>query len=351
MSSKSKGASIGGIAKHFGISSCAVSMALNNSKKVSKETREKVRAYAKEIGYRKDPTFSRIMSNIRSVRGAANETIAIVNASIEPNATDNYPIYAEYVKGIKKEAQRLGFAIYELWLHESGLAEKLRKIFSSRGIRGGIFFAPVGEGSLSSQFTSILEDFTFVSVGLKTSAPVFDFVCADKFLIARHETECLIKDGFCRPGLVLDKHIDDMVEGRFTGGFLSAQLALPESDRIPPFIDVAKAREDKNLFFKWIKKYKPDVLFSVAIHTGNWLQELEGLPDSVKIVVPEKPEVSSEWIGIDENYFEVGIYAVRKLFDLLNRPDYLHDHDIPTTTIIEPHWRTNVNPADRENTK
>lgn len=333
--------SLGEIAKYLGLSKCAVSLALNGSDRISAGTRTKVLAFAKKIGYRKDAAFSRMMSNIKtSKKNVANETIAFVSASIVPDAAKRYPIFSEYTRGARAEAERLGFAIYEIWMHERGLtAEKLRKVLLSRGIRGGIILAHIDDDSIPSGFSSLLKDFTFVSAGLRTSNPILDFVSADKFLIAKHETERVIKSGFHRPALILDEKIDALVDGRFSGGFLRAQLAIPEKDRIPPFLNVSRARKNPKILFNWIKKNNPDAVFSVSTRTSEWLESLGNFPDSVKLINIEKPDKESGWQGIDENYFAVGTLAVRKLFDLLNRPSYLRDLNIPTATIIEPRWR------------
>ena len=90
-----------------------------------------------------------------------------------------------------------------------------------------------------------------------------DFVSADKFLIARRAAEKAIEKGCKRLGLVLEKSVDDIVDGRFSGGFLRAQLALPEKERIPPFLEVAEAKENPKIFYAWMKKYKTDSILSI----------------------------------------------------------------------------------------
>ena len=341
------------IAERAGISKAAVSLALAGSKKVSIQTRRKIRALADKLGYKRNPIISSVMSQIKS--GGEKkflETIVLINANKAKDAPQKYPIFSKYIDGVKFESAEIGYAVYEIWLYEKSLgAQRLETILNSRGIRGGIIVGHADDTTLPSKFSNIWSKFKFVSAGIRTRNPVFDFISADKFLIAHFATANIIKSGYKRPALAIDEHIDEVVEGRFIGGFLRAQLALPESARIPPFLEVSKARRNPKAFFEWISKNKPDAIFSISNTTSEWLEtpEISGkISPSIDIIQLERRSESGEWLAIDHNYELVGRLAVRKLFEILNAPQT--SMRTPTATIVQPDWNKKLLIAKPRNT-
>lgn len=329
------------IAECAGISKAAVSFALSGSTKVSEKTRRKIRALANKLGYKPNPIVSSVMSQIKNCgEKKFLETIVLINANKSKDAPKKYPIFSKYIDGIRSESAEIGYAVYEIWLHEKSLnAQRLETILDSRGIRGGIIVGHADDTTLPPFFSNIWTKFKFVSAGIRTRNPVFDFISADKFLIAHFATTNIIRSGYKRPALVIDEHIDEVVEGRFIGGFLRAQLALPENARIPPFLEVAKARKNPKAFFDWVSKHKPDAIFSISNTTSEWLEKPEisgkisGFTDIVQL---ERRSESGEWMAIDQNYELVGRLAVRKLFEILNAPQ--SSTRAPTATIVQPNW-------------
>lgn len=336
---------LGKIAEMAGVSKCAVSLALKGSRKISEAVRRKIKRIADANGYRGSALLSTVMSNIKTGRSCDFlETIVLINANRSKDAPKRFPIFEKYINGIMAEASHLGYSVYSVWLHDEKLTQqRLKKILVSRGIRGGVIIGHADDTILPERFSQIWRDFKFVSAGLRTFNPTLDFISPDKFLIAQYATAQIIKKGYRRPAIVLDAHIDEIVEGRFIGGFLRAQLALPEKSRISPFLDVARAKKKNEIFIDWVKKNKPDVIFSVSNATAEWLDEIyTKLPNSVEIVRLERNSIGEGWVGIDTNYELVGRLAVRKLFDILNTRAGMGDIDVSTCTIVEPHWNKNL---------
>ncbi len=60
--------------------------------------------------------------------------------------------------------------------------------------------------------------------------------------------------GYKRPSMIIDEHIDEIVEGRTLGGFLRAPLSLSESDRVPPFFKVKQVKRNPKLLADWLEK-------------------------------------------------------------------------------------------------
>ena len=333
------------IADKLGISKGSVSLALNDSKKISEETKQKVREIAISLGYKRNALVSSVMAGLKgSKTNQFLETIVLINANKAEDAPTKYPIFSKYIDGIKDEAKILGYAIYDVWLHDKRLnPSKLQRILESRGIRGGIIIGHVDDNILPDKFAPIWQNFKFVSAGLKTFNPILDFISADKFLIAHYATKKIVERGYKRPALILASHIDELVECRFIGGFLRAQLDLPEEDRIPPFVDVELADKSPKILYDWLKARKPDVIFSISNSTSEWFRErATAIPQDLPVIHLERKFGKNEWIGIDQNYEMVGRIAVRKLFTALNAPVYLKDADVRTATIVLPKWNDPV---------
>ena len=159
------------------------------------------------------------------------------------------------------------------------------------------------------------------SAGIKTNNPMVDFVSADKFLIARRAAEKAIEKGCKRLGLVLEKSVDDIVDGRFSGGFFKGP-ARPARERkdTSVFSKLPKLRKNPKIFYAWMKKYKPDSILSISNQTREWLEsDSVTLPEDIGIICIDTPNYGHEWVGLDQNYELVGKMAVRRLSDLLNR--------------------------------
>ncbi len=329
------------IAEKLGISKGTVSLALNDSRKISESTKTKVRALVEKLGYRRNALVSNVMSGLKiSKNERFFESIVLVNANKFEDAPNKYPIFSKYINGIKSEANELGYAVYEVWLHDKRLTlPKLQRVLNSRGIRGGIIVGHIDDKILPEKFSPIWKNFKFVSAGLKTFNPILDFISVDKFLIAHYATKRIIERGYKRPALILSKRIDELVEGRFVGGFLRAQLDLPEVDRIPPFLDTDKAEKNPKIFYDWLSHINPDVIFSISNSTSEWLSRyITAIPENIPVIHFERKVKKDEWVGIDQNYEMVGRIAVRRLFAALNAPVYLKDADVRTATVVLPKW-------------
>ena len=333
--------SLADIAKALGISKVAVSLALRGSKSVSKSTAAKVRDKAAELGYQRDALLSRVMKNLKSHKSPNRfcETIALINANKNPNSTREHPTLPTYVEGIRRAADRMGYGIDEFWLHDPALdGDSLSRILKSRGIRGGIVVGLFDDNMLPEKFSALWKNFKFVATGLRTYNPTLDFTSADQFLIANRATLKIIEHGYTRPGLVLDKKIDELVEGRFAGGFLRAQLKLAEKDRISPFMETEEARENPEIFYSWLRSNKPDAILCLYNTPKKWLENIGmQVPRDIALVQLERRRSESDWTGMEQHNDLVGEEAVKKLYDLLNRQEDSAPHQT-ASTIVTPQW-------------
>ncbi len=335
---RAKNVSMKDIAAKLNLSKAAVSFALNGSQKVSEQTRKKVLAAARRLGYRKSPVISAVLASVKT-RSQFMGTVALVNANPRRDAYVRYPIFSKYAQGAKSMAQKLGFAVDDIWLGSLS-PQKLEKILTSRGIRGALILGHTSPDSVPPEMAEVLKNFIVVSVGIKLENSDADCVCADKFRIAEHAAFEMISRGYSRIMFVLDEGIDNLVDGRFVGGFLRAQLSLPEADRIPPFLELSAAEKNPRIFSAFFKKYKPDAVLSISETTNERIGKIGfRFPENVAVVRLENTPNSGDWKAIDLNYETVGAEAMKRLADYLNSP---YSDDLPRstqlTTVVSPRW-------------
>ena len=177
-----------------------------------------------------------------------------------------------------------------------------------------------------------------MATGVRTYNPTFDFACADHFLIAYHATLQALKRGYKRPALVLDEKIENLIEGRFTGGFLKAQLGLPRQNRIDPFFEVAAAKRNLDIFYSWFEKNRPDAIISLYNSPKAWLEKIGVFaPRDIGLISLERRKSEPEWAGMNQRNDLVGEAAVEKLSKLLTQDCPVGGKAI-TATLISPEW-------------
>jgi len=98
------------IAKHLGISPATVSLALNNKKGVSEETRKKVLDAIKELGY---STGSFIKPALRTHRN-----IRFIIYKKHGKVVSDTPFFSALIEGIEQEARDEGFNLIISYLNE-----------------------------------------------------------------------------------------------------------------------------------------------------------------------------------------------------------------------------------------
>ena len=334
-----KKTSLADIAKRLGISKSAVSLAMRGSAMVSPETRELVEKTAREMGYVKNALVSSMMSSIKRGReGSFSETIALVNGNYDESALSTHPTLPKYCAGIREEASRLGYSVNEFWLHSPDMTGKsFARILRSRGIRGGIILGHSFGTVFPKSYKAVWDNFYFIAAGIIPRDPKLEIVSADHYAITHLSVEKAVELGYKRPAIAVQGYIDDLVDGRLIGGFLRGQLKLPESNRIPPFMDSEKQPDYREKICAWVEKHRPDVVFyllSVArealmssprVHSGK-----------VALIQLEHRRYVRGWRGVEQNNDVVGRIAMRRLADMLSRSSSVVGENANITTLISP---------------
>ncbi len=346
----SKKVTLADIAKKAKLSKSAVSLALNESPMISHKTREKVLKVARSLGYVRNELLSSMMSSMKKGRCASfSETIALVNGNHDEYALTNHPTLPRYCIGIREEAKRLGYAINEFWLHDPRLdGESFSKILRSRGIRGGIILGHSWCNNLPPAFQTVWRDFYFISAGIKTFNPTLEMVSADHYAITYQAVAKAIEHGFKRPALILEEHIDRLVDGRFLAGYMRAQLNLRPSDRLSPFLESDTNPNYVSRLKAWLEKSKPDVILYLLNSTREIISGLPSTGSRTPLIQLEQRGYVPDWMGVEQNNDLVGRVAMRRLADMLNRNSSRIGENANIVTLVPPTWLENSSLSEKK---
>ncbi|MEI8294775.1 MAG: LacI family DNA-binding transcriptional regulator [bacterium] len=330
------------VAKACGVSKNTVSQALRNSPQISEATRQRIAKAATRMGYRKNAVVAELMARLHA--GGTRRfrcTLALINANTDPKAFHRHPTIPVYVQGCRARAAELGYELDEFWIHEPKIGgQRLSHIFRTRGIPGGIVVGLMDENRLPAHFEAVWKEFPLVVTGVRTREPSLSFACVDHHMLALRAFEKALELGCKRPGLVLDGNIDALVEHRFSAGYEVGQRYLPTARRLKPFFAVSQARADRSLFRNWLKKERPDAIFSLYHEIGDWVEE-SGLrvPDDVLMIQYEWRPGRPHWPGMNQRNELTGQAAVDMLIGMLHRSEK-GPPLFTQATLIDPSWKS-----------
>lgn len=329
------------VAKAAGVSKNTVSLALRGSPRISTATREKIEAVAAAMGYRLNPTVAQLMAELRQNRSPGYQaTLALINAHESRDAFSNHPTIPAYVTGCRQRAKQLGYQLDDFWLHEPDLpAARWLSIFRARNIRGVVIVGLMRRNRLPARLAPLWDEFPALVTGVRTREPALSFACSDHHALALLAFEKAVALGYRRPALVLDGVIDDLVDGRFSAGFLIGQSRLIPAEQLTrPFFEVAAARTDRAVFSKWFEENQPDVIFTLYHEVERWVRDL-GLrvPEDVGLIQYEWRSDHAAWAGMDQRNDLVGAAAVDMLISMVHHNERgVPEH--PRATLIGSHW-------------
>ncbi|MEK0445969.1 MAG: hypothetical protein RLZZ399_1290 [Verrucomicrobiota bacterium] len=302
------------VAAQAGVSKNTVSLALRGSPRISPQTRGRVEAAARALGYQRNAAVGCMMSELRRSGSARFEaTLALLNANEDRDAFRNHPTVPVYVAGARKRAAELGYGFDEFWLHDPAVSgERLASILRARGIRGALVVGLLQTKELPRRMFPLWEEFPAVVTGFRPRFPELSFAGADQYSLALMAYEKAWQLGYRRPGLVLDPVIDSLIDGRFTAGYLMGERRLRAGlDAIPPFHGIAEARRDLGCFRQWLEEVRPDVLFTLYHEVERWLQACGmRVPEDVGLIQYEWRMQRPHWAGMDQRNDLVGQAAV-----------------------------------------
>lgn len=301
------------IAKRLGVHPSTVSLALNNSPKISEATRLKVQNMAKEMNYNPNPYVTALMSSIRSGKiPNTPPTIAFITSSeTQESWRDNYNFRKLY-QSCKSVTQDLGMHLESFWLGEKGLtAKRLSDILYNRGIQGAILLPT---GKFREKMNHNWNHIAAVSYGIYDIIPRIDRVTADHYGNMEKVLSVLFERNFKRVGFMMETPYPYKNHNRWLASFLMEQRTLPPDLQIPPMLDPTPTFET---FKVWFEEVRPEVI--VCVHmakVADWVKKLGlKIPHDVSLVTVANAQDNKSFCGIIENPATCGKLAIKTLLD------------------------------------
>jgi DNA-binding LacI/PurR family transcriptional regulator len=325
------------IARAAGVGKATVSLALRNDPRLRIETRRQIQAIAKKMGYKSNAVVSNLMAQLRASKDPKYQaTLGLVNASQDRNFLQTNPTFSAVNSGLKHRAAELGYGLDEFWLREPGIdPTRLGQILRARNIHGVIVAAMIENISLAREFDSVWQDLACVTVGIRPEHPAFHFACNDQFSTAYRCAKQLARLGYKRPGLVIDPHIEKVIDHRFSAGFYAGENFAGPKERVPVF-EFAKDR--LKVFSTWMTKHSPDVLVTTHAELRDWIVKL-GLkcPKQIGLAHLDINKGMEDWSGMNQKNELVGSSAIDLVVGQLHRNE-TGTPEFPKCVMVESQW-------------
>ncbi len=311
------------IAERVGCSRSAVSYALRNSPDISPETRRRVLEVAEELGWRPNAELNLQMASVRRTMAAQQAPTLAVIINIPPEDLEVRSASPMHLRSATARAEELGFQVDVFNLWESPLtARRLKGVLHARGIKGIVFVGTITP-PLPIEILEIGTEFTCAVAGIRFPHVPFHAAKSDLLAAGRISIQEIMNMGYKRPGIVISRTTDGLLDWGFSSGAYGGLLSVPAANRLPiHFID---REEPPGATEKWIREQKPDSILSLDVnHTTKVLKGMGA----------EIPLFSYDWFpeqevegGFDQIQWDVGRMAVHLVVDQLSRGEF----GIPTT--------------------
>lgn len=323
------------IAARVGVSTMLVSIALRGMPGVAEETRRKIQACARQLGYHPDPALSALADYRRRNRPVASFAQIAFVTDFPPGDGLGWDYTNDFLSGAKKRGLEFGYEVTPFQLREGGLtASQVSRVLFNRGIKGLLIAPlPVESGRLDLTW----KYFCAVAIGTSLVSPRLDYAAFDHHDAMQAVFERLHRKGYRRIGLFLMYRSSERLRYAPLDAYIGEQYRHPSETPLPPLLTPGLS---PGAFWQWFDTYKPDVIITDAdAHILDLLNE-RGLkaPKDVGVACfsrfrNENTAISS----VTQDLQAIGAAAVDRLHTNLLRSAYgVPEHSYGT--LLHGHW-------------
>jgi DNA-binding LacI/PurR family transcriptional regulator len=312
-----------------------VSLALRRDPSIPAATRERVRATAVRLGYRRNPLVSALMAGLRGwhPRGNDAHVIAYVESYAGTLTKQQQATLRRFRDGAREGAAQHGYRIEVFRMSEEGLSEaQLKRVLGARGIRG-VVFAPFPR--TGSALTLPWEDHAMATLGFSLAQPPLHRAVNHQVHSFRLALAQLLALGYRRIGLVMSRHEDERVERNWISSVLLAQHEHAGTDREFPLFFVEQV--ERNALLAWLRRHRPEVVVSTEPGVQAIVHAAARAKTRIGFAHLHLSERGSGCAGIDQNNERVGAAAVDLVVEQLHGNHYGVPAN-PKTVLIEGRW-------------
>jgi DNA-binding LacI/PurR family transcriptional regulator len=245
--------------------------------------------------------------------------------------------FTAYRQGAQRRCEQLGYSLEVFFIDDWTLPPVVEeRTITARGIRGLVILWPHHE-ELPKGFSRLWKERACVFLAARPSFPPLAVAMSDHFRAASLAVEKAFAAGYRRIGLVVDTDLNQVVENRFTGGFLASHQGLSSSRPLPICYS---SFSNKKRFLQWFLKWKPDCIICMEFELLSWLVEAGyRVPEDVSLIHWDvNPDAYETWAGPEQNPHRISGAAIDLVIGQLHR----HEFGIPEIqkcTLVEPVWR------------
>lgn len=321
------------LARQLGLSRATVANAIAGHGRVAPDTRQRVLAAAKAVGYKSNPLATHFMSSLRRSRVVSfRGTLAALDISKEGISGLDLFI-KELVAGAQKRARNLGFTMESIRVAPEHLTTtRLNTILHARGIQGLLLLPSPENPDLRdldwSRYAAVYTD-------RNASQPALDTVCSDHYNSMLALLDILKTRGYARPGLILEDWKDLRLQRRRTAALHTFAHNNPRTKPVPPLLrDILTKAE----FQTWFREHQPDVVIGHRTETIDWMESCGArVPATHGFATLNQIYRKCACAGLDLQPQEIGARSADQLIAQLHRNE-MGTPAWPTSTTILARW-------------
>ncbi len=297
-----------------------VSRALRGDRYVDAGKRKRILSVARRLGYRPNPAATQLCAQRGKKAMEIREFVGMLVGKEDPNWAQSWK-HQNFLKGVQARASQFGYRIVQLWLHEPGWTpERVASYLEARNVRG-IVLMPEVYSDWPREVSQLLSTRCCAVIGSIPVKHSFHFAANDDFSTAKTATQMALARGYRRPGFVVLRPVDDLIEHRYTAAFHSVQRALPPENQIPElWLNSFESAE----FVGWFQRHRPDVVITHnrRIAVEDWLKPLkQRVPRDVGWITLDIVPGDDQVTGIDARSELVGVAAMDLVLDQMQRDE------------------------------
>jgi DNA-binding LacI/PurR family transcriptional regulator len=322
------------IADQVGVSKATVSRALRNLPGHKSETKARIIAAAKALGYEAHPIMSAVMSSVRFKRSSLISPV-LAEIHCQPRDYDREGNPASLRRSIHEQAAKLGYRVDEFNWHEPGMSpHRIMGIIRARGIRAVIFeHFMEREVDLSGLDLSGL---AMVAIGGAVLYPKLHRIEVNHYGNLIKVIRILQARGYRRFGVIIPRIFERSSDFKRSAALHSDDLNIPREDLIPMF---QREREgDLGDLARWLKRYKPDCVLGVGKEIPSQLEALDhAFPERIGYAHLGWHSSYVNIAGMNPKWNAAGRVAVNLVVDQLTRNENGVPAD-PFWILVEGEW-------------
>ncbi|MEO5914380.1 MAG: LacI family DNA-binding transcriptional regulator [Luteolibacter sp.] len=306
------------IAAKLGVSHSTVSLSLRDHPRISAAVKSRVREAAEAMGYRPDPMLAALANyRLGKDKNSVSAGIAWINAWQKPHDLRKFKEFDFYWNGAFKAAEKFGYRLEEFQLNGDLSPKRLHQILSTRGIRG--ILLPPHQPPYPDWKDFPWSEYSIVRFGRSLLEPACHIVTADQISNTMLAVQKIHERGYQRIGYVATEGEFSKRGVQFELGFFGGQRLIRDPNPIPVLIQrEASSSDPKPALKTWLKKYKPDAIFTPDPKIPALLAELGyEIPGDMGLAATSILDGKLD-SGIDQHPEEIGRVGFLMLNSLIN---------------------------------